>query len=181
MLSKIWFLPQKWTPGSSPGLGSPLGRTRHSSSQSDLTTSSSSSSGLSFTACMSDFSLYVFHPYGAGKQKSAVTVLTPGSGALGTQQAFVCFHEYYSSVPQVSELQIGKDLRRWKCFLPASRECGWGANFSHWPEGLLEHQPGVRESQPVTDQAFGRLLLLWESVRKQSYQQDRHHIDQHIW
>ncbi|XP_039947407.1 bridge-like lipid transfer protein family member 1 isoform X3 [Hirundo rustica] len=70
-------------PGSSPGLGSPLGRTRHSSSQSDLTTSSSSSSGLSFTACMSDFSLYVFHPYGAGKQKSAVTVLTPGSGALG--------------------------------------------------------------------------------------------------
>ncbi|POI32063.1 hypothetical protein CIB84_004185, partial [Bambusicola thoracicus] len=70
-------------PGSSPGLGSPLGRTRHSSSQSDLTTSSSSSSGLSFTACMSDFSLYVFHPYGAGKQKTAVTVLTPGSGALG--------------------------------------------------------------------------------------------------
>lgn len=74
--------------GSSPGLGSPLGRTRHSSSQSDLTTSSSSSSGLSFTACMSDFSLYVFHPYGAGKQKTAVTVLTPGSGALGTEQIF---------------------------------------------------------------------------------------------
>uniref|UniRef100_A0A674IKJ5 Bridge-like lipid transfer protein family member 1 n=1 Tax=Terrapene triunguis TaxID=2587831 RepID=A0A674IKJ5_9SAUR len=69
-------------PGSS-GLGSPLGRTRHSSSQSDLTSSSSNSSGLSFTACMSDFSLYVFHPYGAGKQKSAVTGLTPGSGALG--------------------------------------------------------------------------------------------------
>uniref|UniRef100_A0A8D0GUM0 Bridge-like lipid transfer protein family member 1 C-terminal domain-containing protein n=1 Tax=Sphenodon punctatus TaxID=8508 RepID=A0A8D0GUM0_SPHPU len=70
-------------PGSSPGLGSPLGRTRHSSSQSDLTGSSSSSSGLSFTACMSDFSLYVFHPYGAGKQKSTVTGLTPGSGPLG--------------------------------------------------------------------------------------------------
>ncbi|XP_037753085.1 transmembrane protein KIAA1109 homolog isoform X21 [Chelonia mydas] len=69
-------------PGSS-GLGSPLGRTRHSSSQSDLTSSNSNSSGLSFTACMSDFSLYVFHPYGAGKQKSAVTGLTPGSGALG--------------------------------------------------------------------------------------------------
>ncbi|KAJ7406763.1 hypothetical protein WISP_131579 [Willisornis vidua] len=76
-------LSKSGAPGSSPGLGSPLGRTRHSSSQSDLTTSSSSSSGLSFTACMSDFSLYVFHPYGAGKQKSAVTVLTPGSGALG--------------------------------------------------------------------------------------------------
>uniref|UniRef100_A0A8C8SUD8 KIAA1109 n=1 Tax=Pelusios castaneus TaxID=367368 RepID=A0A8C8SUD8_9SAUR len=70
-------------PGSSSGLGSPLGRTRHSSSQSDLTSSSSNSSGLSFTACMSDFSLYVFHPYGAGKQKSAVSGLTPGSGALG--------------------------------------------------------------------------------------------------
>ncbi|XP_069487254.1 bridge-like lipid transfer protein family member 1 isoform X10 [Ambystoma mexicanum] len=70
-------------PGSSPNLGSPLGRSRHSSSQSDLTTSSSSSSGLSFTACMSDFSLYVFHPYGAGKQKTAVSGLAPGSGPLG--------------------------------------------------------------------------------------------------
>ncbi|ELW62631.1 hypothetical protein TREES_T100015065 [Tupaia chinensis] len=70
------------TPGSS-GLGSPLGRSRHSSSQSDLTSSSSSSSGLSFTACMSDFSLYVFHPYGAGKQKTAVSGLTSGSGGLG--------------------------------------------------------------------------------------------------
>ncbi|XP_014640029.1 PREDICTED: uncharacterized protein KIAA1109 homolog isoform X2 [Ceratotherium simum simum] len=69
-------------PGSS-GLGSPLGRSRHSSSQSDLTSSSSSSSGLSFTACMSDFSLYVFHPYGAGKQKTAVSGLTSGSGGLG--------------------------------------------------------------------------------------------------
>ncbi|MEQ2177258.1 hypothetical protein GOODEAATRI_001872 [Goodea atripinnis] len=38
--------------------------------------------GLSFTACMSDFSLYVFHPYGAGKQKSAVTGLPPGPGPL---------------------------------------------------------------------------------------------------
>ncbi|KAE8630445.1 hypothetical protein XENTR_v10000826 [Xenopus tropicalis] len=70
-------------PGTSPGLGSPLGRTRHSSSQSDLTSSSSNSSGLSFTACMSDFSLYVFHPYGAGKQKSAVSGLTPGPSGLG--------------------------------------------------------------------------------------------------
>lgn len=67
----------------SSGLGSPLGRSRHSSSQSDLTGSSSSSSGLSFTACMSDFSLYVFHPYGAGKQKSTVSGLTSGSGGLG--------------------------------------------------------------------------------------------------
>lgn len=71
-------------PAGSSGLGSPLGRSRHSSSQSDLTTPSSSSSGLSFTACMSDFSLYVFHPYGAGKQKTAVSGLTPASGGLGT-------------------------------------------------------------------------------------------------
>ncbi|XP_054546358.1 bridge-like lipid transfer protein family member 1 isoform X3 [Talpa occidentalis] len=70
------------TPGSS-GPGSPLGRSRHSSSQSDLSSASSSSSGLSFTACMSDFSLYVFHPYGAGKQKTAVSGLTAGSGGLG--------------------------------------------------------------------------------------------------
>uniref|UniRef100_A0A3P8TGX1 KIAA1109 n=1 Tax=Amphiprion percula TaxID=161767 RepID=A0A3P8TGX1_AMPPE len=68
----------------SPLLGSPLGRSRHSSSQSDLTGPPSNSSGLSFTACMSDFSLYVFHPYGAGKQKSAVTGLPPGPGPLGT-------------------------------------------------------------------------------------------------
>ncbi|XP_076830292.1 bridge-like lipid transfer protein family member 1 isoform X4 [Brachyhypopomus gauderio] len=65
------------------GLGSPLGRSRHSSSQSDLSGPPTSSSGLSFTACMSDFSLYVFHPYGAGKQKSAVTGLPPGPGPLG--------------------------------------------------------------------------------------------------
>ncbi|TNN60961.1 hypothetical protein EYF80_028841 [Liparis tanakae] len=66
----------------SPLLGSPLGRSRHSSSQSDLTGPPSNSSGLSFTACMSDFSLFVFHPYGAGKQKSAVTGLPPGQGPL---------------------------------------------------------------------------------------------------
>ncbi|KAM9329723.1 bridge-like lipid transfer protein family member 1 [Gastrophryne carolinensis] len=69
--------------GPSPGLGSPLGRTRHSSSQSDLTCTSSNASGLSFTACMSDFSLYVFHPYGAGKQKSGVSGLNSGSTGLG--------------------------------------------------------------------------------------------------
>ncbi|XP_076156832.1 bridge-like lipid transfer protein family member 1 isoform X6 [Alosa pseudoharengus] len=70
-------------PGASPSLGSPLGRSRHSSSQSDLTGPPTNSSGLSFTACMSDFSLYVFHPYGAGKQKSAVTGMAPGPSPLG--------------------------------------------------------------------------------------------------
>lgn len=70
-------------PAPSTGLGSPLGRSRHHSSQSDLTGPPINSSGLSFTACMSDFSLYVFHPYGAGKQKSAVTGLPPGPGPLG--------------------------------------------------------------------------------------------------
>ncbi|XP_073775870.1 bridge-like lipid transfer protein family member 1 isoform X48 [Danio rerio] len=70
--------------GPSTGLGSPLGRSRHHSSQSDLTGPPINSSGLSFTACMSDFSLYVFHPYGAGKQKSAVTGLPPGPGPLGS-------------------------------------------------------------------------------------------------
>uniref|UniRef100_A0A674MLY7 Bridge-like lipid transfer protein family member 1 C-terminal domain-containing protein n=1 Tax=Takifugu rubripes TaxID=31033 RepID=A0A674MLY7_TAKRU len=70
----------------SPLLGSPLGRSRHSSSQSDLSGPPGASSGLSFTACMSDFSLYVFHPYGAGKQKSAVTGLPPGSGPLAVDE-----------------------------------------------------------------------------------------------
>ncbi|XP_067898633.1 bridge-like lipid transfer protein family member 1 isoform X10 [Heterodontus francisci] len=69
--------------GTSTGFGSPLGRSRHSSSQSDLSYSSTAASGLSFTACMSDFSLYVFHPYGTGKQKTTVTGLTPGSSAPG--------------------------------------------------------------------------------------------------
>ncbi|XP_072351819.1 bridge-like lipid transfer protein family member 1 isoform X8 [Scyliorhinus torazame] len=69
--------------GTSSGFGSPLGRSRHSSSQSDLSYSSTTASGLSFTACMSDFSLYVFHPYGTGKQKT-VTGLTPGTSAPGT-------------------------------------------------------------------------------------------------
>uniref|UniRef100_A0A670YM29 Bridge-like lipid transfer protein family member 1 n=1 Tax=Pseudonaja textilis TaxID=8673 RepID=A0A670YM29_PSETE len=72
-------MPVKTISPGSLGLGSPFGRTRHSSSQSDLTGSSSSSSGLSFTACMSDFSLYVFHPYGAGKQKTTVTGLSSGT------------------------------------------------------------------------------------------------------
>lgn len=76
----LCFLP------ASPLLGSPLSRSRHSSSQSDLTGPPGASSGLSFTACMSDFSLYVFHPYGAGKQKSAVTGLPPGSGPLGMER-----------------------------------------------------------------------------------------------
>uniref|UniRef100_A0A3B3YWT1 Bridge-like lipid transfer protein family member 1 C-terminal domain-containing protein n=1 Tax=Poecilia mexicana TaxID=48701 RepID=A0A3B3YWT1_9TELE len=76
-------------PPTSPQLGSPLGRSRHSSSQSDLTGPPSNSSGLSFTACMSDFSLYVFHPYGAGKQKSAVTGLPPGPGPLDDEPSSV--------------------------------------------------------------------------------------------
>ncbi|XP_052427771.1 bridge-like lipid transfer protein family member 1 isoform X8 [Carassius gibelio] len=72
-------------PGSK-GPSSPPGRSRHHSSQSDLTGPSLNSSGLSFTACMSDFSLFVFHPYGAGKQKSAVTGLPPGPGPLGVDE-----------------------------------------------------------------------------------------------
>jgi len=65
---------------------------------------------------MSDFSLYVFHPYGAGKQKSAVTVLTPGSGALGTEQVFVCFIEHCSSLAWFSALTIQKSHRRLNFF-----------------------------------------------------------------
>lgn len=97
-------------PPASPLLGSPLGRTRHSSSQSDLTTPPGTSSGLSFTACMSDFSLYVFHPYGAGKQKSAVTGLPPGPGPLGTENMM------QSHPTNVSELQ-------YICLMPSLYDC----------------------------------------------------------
>ncbi|XP_026553767.1 transmembrane protein KIAA1109 homolog isoform X3 [Pseudonaja textilis] len=82
-------MPVKTISPGSLGLGSPFGRTRHSSSQSDLTGSSSSSSGLSFTACMSDFSLYVFHPYGAGKQKTTVTGLSSGTGTIDEEPSSV--------------------------------------------------------------------------------------------
>ncbi|KAG8134646.1 hypothetical protein E2320_007756 [Naja naja] len=82
-------MPVKTIPPGSLGLGSPFGRTRHSSSQSDLTGSSSSSSGLSFTACMSDFSLYVFHPYGAGKQKTTVAGLSSGTGTIDEEPSSV--------------------------------------------------------------------------------------------
>uniref|UniRef100_A0A4W4HAV8 Bridge-like lipid transfer protein family member 1 C-terminal domain-containing protein n=1 Tax=Electrophorus electricus TaxID=8005 RepID=A0A4W4HAV8_ELEEL len=85
-ISALRSKPILWCLSSGPplGLGSPLGRSRHSSSQSDLSGPPTNSSGLSFTACMSDFSLYVFHPYGAGKQKSAVAGLPPGPGPLGS-------------------------------------------------------------------------------------------------
>lgn len=84
-VSNSLIIPAPFLSLASPLLGSPLGRSRHSSSQSDLTGGPSNSSGLSFTACMSDFSLYVFHPYGAGKQKSAVTGLPPGPSPLGNE------------------------------------------------------------------------------------------------
>ncbi|KAI4804490.1 hypothetical protein KUCAC02_026116, partial [Chaenocephalus aceratus] len=76
------YIPKPPPSKASPLLGSPLGRSRHSKQPVGPHRPPSNSSGLSFTACMSDFSLYVFHPYGAGKQKSAVTGLPPGPGPL---------------------------------------------------------------------------------------------------
>ncbi|GFO25616.1 fragile site-associated protein, partial [Plakobranchus ocellatus] len=58
--------------------GGSCNRSRHTSGLSDTSTStaatahtgsSSSSGGLSVTGCMSDFSLYIFHPYGTGVQR----------------------------------------------------------------------------------------------------------------
>ena len=51
-----------------------------SSKRSDLSTGG----GLSVTGCLSDFSLYVFHPYGGGKKtgggkREAAAALTPDS------------------------------------------------------------------------------------------------------
>ncbi|KAJ8780452.1 hypothetical protein J1605_011716 [Eschrichtius robustus] len=113
------------TPGLS-GLGSPLGRSRHSSSQSDLTSSSSSSSGLSFTACMSDFSLYVFHPYGAGKQKTAVSGLTPGSGGLASGPGTP------DSIEGVSQHLSPESSR--KAYCRTWEQPSQSASFTHMPQ-----------------------------------------------
>ena len=34
-----------------------------------------SGGGLSVTACLADFSLYVFHPYGGGQKKTSLSAL----------------------------------------------------------------------------------------------------------
>ncbi|XP_041052815.1 transmembrane protein KIAA1109 homolog isoform X6 [Carcharodon carcharias] len=110
--------------GSSTGFGSPLGRSRHSSSQSDLSYSSTTASGLSFTACMSDFSLYVFHPYGTGKQKTTVTGLTPGSSAPGAVDEEAC-----SVTGRKDSLSI--NLEFVKVSLSRMRRSGGGSLFDN--------------------------------------------------
>lgn len=44
---------------------------RTSSTASDLGTMTSSG-GLSITGCLTDFSLYIFHPYGGGQKKAGI-------------------------------------------------------------------------------------------------------------
>ncbi|KAH9519850.1 hypothetical protein Btru_071066, partial [Bulinus truncatus] len=60
----------KFTSSSAANSQTP-GRNRHVSGVPDSTTfyPGSSSGGLSVTGCMSDFSLYIFHPYGTGVQR----------------------------------------------------------------------------------------------------------------
>lgn len=152
----LCFLP------ASPLLGSPLSRSRHSSSQSDLTGPPIASSGLSFTACMSDFSLYVFHPYGAGKQKSAVTGLPPGSGPLGMEKG-------------KQTLVVAQ-----RCILTfLLHYSGRGTVFSYGTKGLSEHQPGVCESQLVQDETQRWPHVHWELHSCQRWQ-DRHHPHQYL-
>ena len=62
-------------------------RSRVSSTNSEATTSSVTSGGLSVTACLSDFSLYIFHPYGGGQGKPGAQV-SPAGRILGKQQIF---------------------------------------------------------------------------------------------
>lgn len=57
-------------------------RSRASSTTSELASSSVSSGGLSVTACLSDFSLYIFHPYGGGQGKPGAQV-SPAGRILG--------------------------------------------------------------------------------------------------
>ena len=67
-------------------------------SRGSLPEESSVQGGLSVTGCLNDFSLYVFHPYGAGrKQKPEDMVFSPLSSeerkdSLSVNVAFVKFH-----------------------------------------------------------------------------------------
>ena len=65
--------------GSSNTLGQGGTRPRVSSTASEYANQAqlSSSGGLSFTGCLSNFSLYIFHPYGGGQRKPQ-TVGSPG-------------------------------------------------------------------------------------------------------
>lgn len=49
--------------------GGKEGKTRTASTTSELGTMTSSG-GLSVTGCLTDFSLYIFHPYGGGQRKA---------------------------------------------------------------------------------------------------------------
>ena len=67
-------------------------------SRGSISDESSMSGGLSVTGCLNDFSLYVFHPYGAGrKQRPEDMVFSPLSSeerkdSLSVNVAFVKFH-----------------------------------------------------------------------------------------
>lgn len=83
----------------SPSNSQPSSRSRHTSGLSDNSFyPGSSSGGLSVTGCMSDFSLYIFHPYGTGVQRrmqgQADSPAFRGHGALGTMM-FFCFEFRY--------------------------------------------------------------------------------------
>src|SRR6218665_619761 len=58
--------------GSLPSRGSNASRS-HLLSAATLETSVGG--GLSVTACLNDFSLYIFHPYGGGQKKASLSVL----------------------------------------------------------------------------------------------------------
>ncbi|KAL3880212.1 hypothetical protein ACJMK2_032469 [Sinanodonta woodiana] len=83
------------TPPTKAKFGKKLGRERHSSgslvqpgmsrvSSASETTTVVTTGGLSMTCFLSDFSLYIFHPYGGGQRK--VGQLSPGVRYLGSIQ-----------------------------------------------------------------------------------------------
>ena len=63
-------------------------RSRASSTTSEGAMSSVSSGGLSATACLSDFSLYIFHPYGGGQGKPGAQV-SPAGRILGKYHIYI--------------------------------------------------------------------------------------------
>ncbi|XP_071088521.1 bridge-like lipid transfer protein family member 1 [Haliotis cracherodii] len=76
MKAKIPKRTHEWLPSNSTSSRSRLGSTLSEGS------SSTHSGGLSVTGCLSDFSLYVFHPYGGGQRRLGSIQEHAGGGVL---------------------------------------------------------------------------------------------------
>ena len=74
----------------------------------------SKAGGLSFTGRLSDFSLYIFHPYGGAQRKMASPTYASSDSTykLGTSFSFVCFQSSRPLIRSLSPKAIGCPLIR---------------------------------------------------------------------